>query len=205
MSRKSISAGGNTLIFFLVTGVLIWGEFGGIYHAFKAHGNIDGCIAVATPPYAWFRSMELFFHKDSDVVVGYMDKRQSMPTRDLQLPDDEWKRLTQYIQNLKNHEYRTTQTELGSEYVVVVSVLLDGSVTLRLNSKGQDMKVSLVDQNSDQNPDLIIVTTFVQGKEQNKEGAMDDLDSEERKELLISWRFIWAKILDELKPSLAQL
>lgn len=39
-------------------------EFGGIYHAFKKHGNTDGWIAVCVPPYTFYRALEWFWHDD---------------------------------------------------------------------------------------------------------------------------------------------
>jgi len=44
----------------IVLGIL-WGEFGGIYHAFKHRGVGDGLKAVFVPPYSWYRSIEFFF------------------------------------------------------------------------------------------------------------------------------------------------
>jgi hypothetical protein len=40
----------------------IWIQFGGVYHAFKHHGVGDGFVSVFVPPFAWYRSIEFFFH-----------------------------------------------------------------------------------------------------------------------------------------------
>jgi len=41
--------------------VVLWLEFGGIWHAFAHYGVTDGLISVFVPPYAWYRSVQFFF------------------------------------------------------------------------------------------------------------------------------------------------
>ena len=43
------------------TMIFIWGETGGLYHAFKHYGVRDGLIAVFVPPYAWYRGLHFFY------------------------------------------------------------------------------------------------------------------------------------------------
>jgi hypothetical protein len=43
---------------------LVWGEFAGVYHAARSHGMGDAAIAFFVPPYAWYRSIEYFWHDD---------------------------------------------------------------------------------------------------------------------------------------------
>jgi len=43
---------------------LTWGEFYGIYHSFKKHSLTEGIISVFVPPFAWYRSIEFFWHDD---------------------------------------------------------------------------------------------------------------------------------------------
>lgn len=46
--------------------IFIWLEFGGIYHAFS-HSAIGGYFSVIIPPYAWYRSIEFFWHEEEQV------------------------------------------------------------------------------------------------------------------------------------------
>lgn len=47
----------GAVMFFAFT----WCQFGGVYHAFKHHGTIDGVITVLVPPYSWYYGIEFFF------------------------------------------------------------------------------------------------------------------------------------------------
>ena len=47
-----------TVLFVLV---FLWGQVGGIYHAFTHYSTRDGLLAVFLPPYSWYRSIEFFF------------------------------------------------------------------------------------------------------------------------------------------------
>ncbi len=60
----------------ILTIVLIWGEFGGIYHAFKHHSVADGFIAAFIPPMAWYRSVEFFFCKKRGGFLNLAKKTQ---------------------------------------------------------------------------------------------------------------------------------
>lgn len=42
--------------------IFLWLQFGGIYHAFSRHPNGDGIASVLIPPWAWYRSIEYFWH-----------------------------------------------------------------------------------------------------------------------------------------------
>lgn len=42
--------------------IFLWLQFGGLYHAFSRHPNGDGIAAVLIPPWAWYRSIEYFWH-----------------------------------------------------------------------------------------------------------------------------------------------
>ena len=46
----------------LATIVVVWGETGGVVHAFRRHGVGDGWAAVFVPPLALYRGIEMFFH-----------------------------------------------------------------------------------------------------------------------------------------------
>lgn len=52
------------LLTFLLYVAFTWGELGGIVHAFTHHGTGDGFAAVFVPPWAWYRSIEFFWHQD---------------------------------------------------------------------------------------------------------------------------------------------
>src|SRR5689334_842945 len=58
---KSVISGLLTVIFWVCFG---WTELGGIVHAFKDHSVGDGFAATIVPPWAWYRSIEFFWHKD---------------------------------------------------------------------------------------------------------------------------------------------
>lgn len=63
---KDINIG--TIVGFIIYGLMILGEIGGIYHTAKKHGTADVFTSVVLPPWAWYRSVELFWHDDfSDV------------------------------------------------------------------------------------------------------------------------------------------
>lgn len=44
---------------------MIWGVFGGITHAFKRHSIGEGIAAVFVRPWAWYRSLEFFWHQEA--------------------------------------------------------------------------------------------------------------------------------------------
>lgn len=50
-----------------------WGEVAGITHAFRQHGRDDGFSAIYTPPLAWWRSVELFWHTSQAASKPYPD------------------------------------------------------------------------------------------------------------------------------------
>ena len=43
---------------------MAWLEFGGIWHAADKHSTNDTLVAIFVPPYAWYRSIEFFWHDD---------------------------------------------------------------------------------------------------------------------------------------------
>lgn len=49
---------------FALLAALIWGEFGGLYHSFTKHGGGDTALAFLVPPFAFYRSIEFFWHDD---------------------------------------------------------------------------------------------------------------------------------------------
>ncbi len=58
------------LLTFLLYAAFTWGELGGIVHSFTHHGVGDGFAAVFVPPWAWYRSVEFFWHKDAPEGTG---------------------------------------------------------------------------------------------------------------------------------------
>ncbi|HEX5051023.1 MAG TPA: hypothetical protein VFZ65_04565 [Planctomycetota bacterium] len=46
----------------LMVAIGFWLEAGGIWHAFSGHGVAAGLCAAGIPPFAWFMSIEFFFH-----------------------------------------------------------------------------------------------------------------------------------------------
>lgn len=59
--KNSILEGIYTAIFYVV---MIYFQFFGIFHAFNSHGSGDGIITVILPPFAWYRSLEFWWHDD---------------------------------------------------------------------------------------------------------------------------------------------
>lgn len=55
-------ASGGSLLMMLVFG---WLELGGLYHSASAHSGADFALAFFVPPFAWYRSVEFFWHEDS--------------------------------------------------------------------------------------------------------------------------------------------
>lgn len=72
--------------------LVIWGETGGIAHAFRQHGVANGFIAVFVPPVAWYRGAEFFWHH-SDPKVQPAEASDSYP----ELTVDETDRLSLVI------------------------------------------------------------------------------------------------------------
>ena len=58
----------SKIVEYLLTGVLYialtWGEIGGIYHSVTKHSTGDVIVTLAIPPFAWYRSLEFFWHDD---------------------------------------------------------------------------------------------------------------------------------------------
>lgn len=50
------------VVVFLV--VLVWLQFGGIYHSATKHSSSDLVLTILIPPYSWYRSIEFFWHDD---------------------------------------------------------------------------------------------------------------------------------------------
>jgi hypothetical protein len=54
---------GESLIAILWAALMIWGEFGGLYHTFTRHKD-QFWLAVFVPPVSWYRSVEFFWHDE---------------------------------------------------------------------------------------------------------------------------------------------
>jgi len=48
----------------VLSGLILWGYGGGMYHAFEKHGIGDGVVSVFVPPWTFYRSIEFFWHDD---------------------------------------------------------------------------------------------------------------------------------------------
>ena len=66
--RKFFERVFGTFLGILLATFFLYGEGAGIYHAFKKHDIGDGLIAVFIPPYAWYRSLEIWWHDDFAAV-----------------------------------------------------------------------------------------------------------------------------------------
>lgn len=63
MSNRISSFLGGLVSFVLWT-IIVWGEIVGNVHAFRQHGVRDGFAAVFVPPWAWYRGIEFFRHRN---------------------------------------------------------------------------------------------------------------------------------------------
>lgn len=52
----------------IVLSLIAYGEIIGIYHSLNKHKKDDGLYAVILPPWAWFRSVEIWQHNDADYI-----------------------------------------------------------------------------------------------------------------------------------------
>ncbi|HEU5234472.1 MAG TPA: hypothetical protein VFU50_16550 [Terriglobales bacterium] len=89
---RKIAAVISPLLTFVLYAVIVWGETGGIAHAFRQHGLANGFVAVFVPPVAWYRGAEFFWHH-SDSQVKSAATPESYP----ELTIDETDRLSQVI------------------------------------------------------------------------------------------------------------
>ncbi len=236
INKENIFAGITAILSIFLSIAFCWASFGGIYHAFKGHGTADGFIAVFIPPYSWYRSMEFFFHKQ-DVVgymnIGnkdvpiyrekisgleqeVIDMEPMLKTRDgrdilikeMTIPNDVWQKLLNYIQSKDGHKYQSTMQEDGNIYDLTVSSLVNGITSMQVSSVGEkDYEVFLIDQDSDQTPDILKFLKMnpeADGKNEEGEISLLDLDEEKSSQLLIVWGLAWATVLNENKDYITE-
>jgi len=53
----------ESLIIVLFVIIMTWGELGGLYHTYTRHRE-QFSLALFVPPVAWYRSVEMFWHKE---------------------------------------------------------------------------------------------------------------------------------------------
>ena len=62
ISRRGSILNDLAAFFFMVA--FCWIQFGGIYHSATKHSSVDLILALTVPPFAWYRSIEFFWHDD---------------------------------------------------------------------------------------------------------------------------------------------
>jgi hypothetical protein len=67
MEEIKVSSKKNIIIT-VVCLLLAYGEIVGIYHSYNKHSKEDGIYSVIIPPLAWYRSVEIWLHKDVENV-----------------------------------------------------------------------------------------------------------------------------------------
>jgi hypothetical protein len=127
-TAQAVESGLLTTITWLAFG---WVELGGIVHAFKDHSVGDGFAAVVVPPWAWYRSVEFFWHhthgvEDNATNSSHTDgsfpplnaEEESVVSRVFSkalkepLTDDD---LSEYKQELRSYAARTGKPVTGSD------------------------------------------------------------------------------------------
>jgi hypothetical protein len=137
---RAVASGLLTTVIWLAVG---WGELGGTVHAFKGHGVGDGFAAVVVPPWAWYRSVEFFWHhphavdnsaktsshtdgsypplnaEEQDVISRVFSKAMKEP-----LADDD---LSAYKHELVSYGARTGKPITGSDVKQLLELARLGS------------------------------------------------------------------------------
>jgi|ERR1700675_905626 len=137
---RAVASGLLTTVTWIALG---WIELAGIVHAFKDHGVGDGFAAVVVPPWAWYRSVEFFWHhtravdnsatnsthtdgsypplnaEEQDVVSRVFSKAMKEP-----LTDDD---LRAYKQELVSYGTRTGKPVIGSDVKQLLELARLGS------------------------------------------------------------------------------
>lgn len=54
--------------------LIIYGQIFGILHSIRYHSQTDVLVSIFIPPWAWYRSVELFWHDENDVTNRQLHK-----------------------------------------------------------------------------------------------------------------------------------
>jgi len=85
--------------------LIVYGEIVGIYHSFDKHGAIEGFISIGAPPWAWYRSAEIWWHDDF-AGINWVDRLKTDTKNCLimltEYGYDNSVRINEEIENAKN-------------------------------------------------------------------------------------------------------
>ncbi|NOS67685.1 MAG: hypothetical protein HOO67_04960 [Candidatus Peribacteraceae bacterium] len=185
----------------LLLGLDAWGAV----HAFRSHGNTDGIIAVAVPPYGLYRGVESAVHKkqltDADIQrLSQSDEGRLELAQGMHLQPDVWETLLALIAEQKTHAISTVMEEAGMEYDITAAVEETGPVTLTIRGKeATELSIDMIDEDRDQEPESLRITKQVSGKPDIHLTALSDYDAGDSSQFLLAWALAWGTIADELK------
>jgi hypothetical protein len=145
---------------FALTIAVAWGETGGVVHAFKQHGIVDGLAAVLVPPWACWRGLEFFWH-DSRDRTQTPEEREAR--RRLAAMTAEWKpEYGKLLAKLDAQPSRSLTWEYTSPAGVRAKLMLrrerNGGITLTISGMGEGDVIDR-DHDADGNPDDYIVVS----------------------------------------------
>lgn len=105
----------GSLLLFLVVG---WLQLGGLYHSATAHSGIDLAVAFFVPPWAWYRSVEYFWHDTSPQSSSLVDSERLVRRYDIDRERAELLSglVARYVEEIGGPEaYRDVLLKIGAQ------------------------------------------------------------------------------------------
>lgn len=105
----------GSLLLLLIFG---WLELGGLVHSASAHSGADFAVAFFVPPWAWYRSVEFFWHEGPSQASSALDPETLVQEYDIDRKRAELisRLATRYMEEIGGAEaYRDVMLKIGAE------------------------------------------------------------------------------------------
>lgn len=124
----------------------------------------------------------------------------------LRIRPEVWSALVELVNAQPTHQLKATMEESGITYDVTAMVAGKdtGPVELLIQSRNDaDLKITMIDADRDQSPEMLTITKTANGKVETHETPIEKYSSEDASQFLLAWALAWGTIAEEHRAAVA--